>query len=86
MLWYYIILFISTVLGYAFNWLPKVETLPLILGVDIDAQLVSGMGMFYTYAQAVWPIYIVFQGALILLAYYAIKMVLRFFLGHRAPH
>ena len=85
MIWYYFILFVTTLLTAVFDWLPKITTLPTILGVDIDAQLTAGMGFFYTYTAAVWPIRDVFVGFLILLSYYAIKMVLRFFLGHRAP-
>lgn len=85
MIWYYVILFITSILSAAFSWLPKVTTLPTILGVDIDSQLTSGMGMFYTFANAVWPIKDVFYGMLALLTYYAIKMVLTFFLGARAP-
>lgn len=86
MIWYYIILFITTVLTEAFSWVPKITTLPDILGVPIDADLVSGMGMFYTYTAAVWPIQDVFRAlVLVILPYYAIKMVLRFILGQRAP-
>lgn len=85
MIWYYLILFVTNLLTAVFNWLPKVETLPTILGVDIDAQLTAGMGLFYAYTAAVWPVHDVFIGFLILLSYYATKMVLRFFLGHRTP-
>jgi len=85
MIWYYLLLFFTTLLTATFSWLPKIETLPTVLGVDIDTQLSTGVGMFYTFASAVWPVYDVFLGMLILLTYYTIKMVLRFFLGHRAP-
>lgn len=85
MIWYYLILFVTTLLTAAFSWLPQITTLPTFLGVDIDSQLSSGVGMFYTFAGVVWPVQIVFSGFLVLLGYYGIKMVLRFFLGHRAP-
>lgn len=85
MIWYYLILFITTLLTATFSWLPKVETLPTVLGVDIDTQLTNGLGMFYTVSDTIWPLRDVFLGALVLLSYYSIKMVLRFFLGHRAP-
>lgn len=85
MIWYYVILFITTTLSAAFSWLPKITTLPTILGVDIDGQLSSGMASFYGFANVFWPIKDVFLGALVLFAYYGIKMILRFFLGHRAP-
>jgi hypothetical protein len=85
MIWYYFILFFTSVLTAAFSWLPKVDALPHILGVDIDAQLSSGVGMLYAFSSAVWPIADVFEGLLVLLGYYGIKMIMRFFLGHRAP-
>lgn len=85
MIWYYFLLFITSLLTAAFSWLPKVETLPTILGVDIDGQLSTGMGSFLTFAQAIWPIYDVYLGAMVLLSYYAVKMVLKFLLGARAP-
>jgi hypothetical protein len=85
MIWYYLILFLTSLLSAVFSWLPKVTTLPTILGVDIDTQLAQGVGAFYTVANVIWPIKDVYYGALVLLGYYAMKMVLRFFLGGRAP-
>lgn len=85
MIWYYVILFITSVLNAAFSWLPQVTALPTIAGIDIDAALNTGMGSFLSFAKAVWPIYDVYLGFLVLTGYYAIKVVLRFFLGHRAP-
>jgi hypothetical protein len=43
------------------------------------------MGSVYTFANAIWPIRDVLDGFAFLMAYYAVKMALRFFLGHRAP-
>lgn len=85
MIFYYIILFVSTLLTEVFSWLPVVHTLPPILGVDIDTQLSQGMGMFYAFATAIWPLLDVFYGFLALMFYYSVKMVLRIFLGARAP-
>ena len=85
MIWYYLILFITSILTATFSWLPKVETLPEILGVDIDAQLSSGVGMFYALTDTFWPLRDIFLGALVLFGYYAVKLILRAFLGHRAP-
>lgn len=86
MIWYYLILFVTTVLTAAFSWLPQVNTLPNILGIDIDTQLSQGMSMLYNFANSIWPIHDVLLGMIFLLGYYGIKMVLTFFLGHRAPH
>lgn len=72
-------------LNILLSWLPTISTLPEVFGYDIDSQLVSGMGMFNTFAGAFWPVSIVFSGFLFLAGYYFIKMVLKFFLGHRAP-
>ena len=85
MIWYYILIFITTLLTEIFSWLPKIDTLPSILGVDIDSQLISGVALFNAYSDVVWPIADVFTAFLLLLAYYVIKIVLRFFLGNRAP-
>jgi len=68
-----------------FSFLPLVETLPQIGGFDIDASLMSGIGGFQTFITAIWPLYDVWLGFLFLMSYYAIKMLLKFFLGHRAP-
>ena len=87
MVFMYILQFVVAVLGGLLDilHLPTIETLPTILGVDIDTQLSQGVGMFYTFADAIFPIYDVFLGLLVLMGYYAVKMGLRFFLGHRAP-
>ena len=85
MIWYYLILFTTSLLNVVFSWLPKVETLPNLMGVDIDATLVNGIGMLYSFNSTFWMIGDVMTGFLVLLGYYAIKIVLIVFLGHRAP-
>ena len=72
-------------LGALFIWSPLITTLPIILGFDIDAALVTGVGQFKTLAQTFWPWEYVFYGLLVILGYFAIKQVLKFFLGSRAP-
>ncbi len=78
--------FIAT-LAIVFNvvGLPTITTLPTINGYDIDAALVGGMSAFWTYANAVWPVRDMFLGFMALAFYFAVKMLLQFFLGHRAP-
>jgi hypothetical protein len=73
------------VIGAIFSILPIVYTLPTIAGYDIDAALVSGIGQFNVFTTAFWPLSVMFQGFLVIMLYYALKMGLRFFLGHRAP-
>lgn len=43
MIWYYIILFITSILTAAFSWLPAVEELPL----GMDDALTTAIGYFY---------------------------------------
>jgi hypothetical protein len=87
MIWYYLILFITKVLTAVFTalQLPIVETLPTILDVDIDAMLVQGVSIANSAAHVFWPIYKMFLGTLTILGYLVVKMMLRAFLGHRAP-
>lgn len=71
--------------GAIFSWLPVVTTLPTIGGFDIDAALVSGMGIFNYYCTIVWPIHTIFLGFLVLMGYYTLKVGLRVFFGNRTP-
>ncbi len=85
MIWYYLILFITTLLTAVFSWLPTVATLPQILGVDVDTYLVQAVGYFYAFINAFWVLGDLFGAVLFYIGYLALKMVLRFILGHRAP-
>lgn len=76
---------IVLVVGAIFAWLPDVTVLPTIGGYDIDSAFVTGIGSFNTFTQTFWPLKIVFTGFLFLMGYYAIKIGVKFFLGHRAP-
>ncbi len=76
---------IVLIIGVIFSWLPVVEKLPEFMGYDIDTALVSGVGYIQTFFATFWPLAIVFQAFLILMAYYSIKIVVRLFLGSRAP-
>ena len=87
MIWYYVILFINNVFVAVFYaiGLGPVDTLPTILGYDIDAALSGGVAMVHSLSGLFWPIWYMFLGALSVLGYHVLKMVLRMFLGHRAP-
>ncbi len=67
------------------SWLPQILTLPTVLGFDLDSALILGIGEMTNLFNTFWPLAIIFQGFLVLLAYYSIKMLLRLLLGHRAP-
>lgn len=75
---------IVMVLGAIFIWLPQVDRLPKIVGVDVDTALINGVSQVRFVAEHFWVIGIVFEGLLFLLVYYILKMVLRFFLGSRS--
>lgn len=70
-------------LGGIFSWLPQVLTLPTIAGFDIDAYMQQGIGFLNTIMVAFWPLYIMFQGFLVLMGYFMVKMILKFFFGSR---
>lgn len=74
------------ILGAFFSFFPKVDTLPTVAGLDLDATLVSGMAEINTVFTSLWYLQDIFYGFLALLLYYGIKLIARLFLGHRAPH
>ncbi len=83
-----VILFLNllvTIVGIVFSWLPRIDTLPNMFGFDIDNALIIGMGYLNTFFKTFWPLQIMFEGFLVLLGYFLIKMTIRFFAGHRTP-
>jgi len=86
MIWYYVILFVTSLFTAAFSWVPQITTLPVIFGVDIDAQLIAAMQIFFLAMDSFWYLSDIFIGALFLMTYYAIKLGLKLFFGHRVPH
>lgn len=88
MIWTYLLLFIATMLTNLLSLLhlQRVDALPDILGIDVDGTLVSGVSLAHTFFTVFWPVYYMFIGALFILGYVGLKnLVLRFFLGNRAP-
>lgn len=65
--------------------LSVVTTLPTIGGYDIDSALVTGTAELRTFATAFWPVADMLLGFVALMGYFAVKMMLGFILGHRAP-
>jgi hypothetical protein len=76
---------IVNILTVIFGWLPSIQTLPKIMGFDIDSALVTGMGQLNTVISSVWVLGYLMGGFLVIMGYYGLKMTLRFFLGSRAP-
>jgi len=88
MIWTYLILFLVSAFTQLLVvlHLQAVITLPTILGVDVDADLVQGVGIAHTFFNTFWPVYYMFIGALFILGYLVVKNIaLRTFLGHRTP-
>lgn len=71
--------------GAVFSLLPQITTLPTIAGFDIDSALVSGVGQMRAFFVAFWPLAILMQGFAALMAYFILKMGLKFLFGSRAP-
>lgn len=76
---------IVLVIGAIFSILPEVSTLPSVGGFDIDAALVAGIGQLNAFFTAFWPLSIMFQGFLVIMGYHALKIGIKFLIGHRAP-
>ncbi len=73
---------IVSIIFYAFD---PITTLPIIGGVDIDSMLVTAVGWMNRIFVAFWPVEIMFHAFLFIMSYYATKLILKFFLGHRVP-
>ncbi len=87
MIWYYFVTFITTLLTVVFSTLlDKVTALPTILSVDVDTFLRTLLGFFFSFADLIWPLLDIYQGALYLMLYYiGSRIILKMFLGSRAP-
>ena len=81
-----IINFILLVVGLVFSIIPAVETLPLIFGVDIDAELVAGVGYLNSFILGFWVFGWLIKGALVIVGYHISKRLLTFIFGSRTPH
>lgn len=66
-----------------FGWLPQIQTLPKIVGFDLDSALVTGMGQFNTVVSSVWVLGYLMGGFLTIMGYFGLKMVINLFLGSR---
>ena len=77
---------VVAVLSVVFMWLPTVNTLPTIMGFDIDNAFINGMGQLNTIMTSVWVLQYLFGGFLVIMGYHFFKMILIFILGSRAPH
>lgn len=87
MIFYNLFLGFVVLIGAVLNalHLPLITALPSVLGVDVDGSMVLGMGYFYTFVSAFWPIHDLFVAVIFYVGYLAIKISLRLALGHRAP-
>jgi len=81
MIWYYLILFITSLLNAVFSWLPTVEVLPL----GMDSALTTSVGYFRGLMSIFPPFETLFIVAFWYLSFKLVLVVLKFFIGHRAP-
>ena len=68
-----------------FSLLPQVNTLPTVIGFDIDATMVTAISTYNTFAQVVWPLHYLLLGFLTIVGYEVTKIIVRAILGHRSP-
>lgn len=73
------------ILSIIFQGLPKITTLPTVVGFDLDSALVQGVGYLNTIFTVYWYLKDMFYGALVIFIYYGVKMVLKAVLGSRTP-
>lgn len=86
MIFYYVILFISNLLNAVFSFLPSITALPTILGYNTDSAMLQGVGSFQSFSASIWPLRDLFVAALFWVGYLSLKLIVRVFLGSRAPH
>lgn len=86
MIWYYCILFISALLTAAFSFLPTVTTLPTVIGINVDALLVQAVSGFTALAASMWPLRDLFIAMMVWYSYKVLLLLIKLFLGARAPH
>lgn len=80
-----ILQFVVAILAALLSWLPNVSSLPTVLGVDVDANMINAMSYFYSATDSFWPVRDLFIGVLFYTTYLGIKLLARLMLGHRAP-
>ncbi len=84
MIWYYVILFCTTLLTAVFTWIPKVTVLPAIIGIDTDYWMNLVFSDAFAFLTVLWPLQDIYYASLFLLTYYVFKnIVLKLFLGNR---
>jgi len=82
MIFYYFVLFFTSVLNLAFAWVPTVTELPF----GIDGFFLDAIGYVESFIHIFWPLQPVWN---VLLIYIPIKLsllVLKVILGSRVPH
>ena len=75
--------FIVIALNTLTSWVPSIDTLPTILGINVDYELEFYVSMIYRVKDSFWLLQDLFTATLVVLGYMTTKVVLRFFLGSR---
>ena len=79
----YLLQIAVVMINFVFSWLPSVDKLPTILGIDTDYQLEYYIGMIYRLSDSFWLIGDIIVVFIILIGYFVKKRTLRFFFGAR---
>jgi len=82
MIWYYVILFFTSVLNVAFSWVPRVTELPF----GVDNFLSLGFGYAQSFTQEVWIFAPVYACILFYIHFKLVMIIMKVFLGARAPY
>jgi hypothetical protein len=74
MIWVYILKLISSLLALVFSFLPKVVTLPMIGGFDVDSAMVTTFGYFH-YITSIFPPFATLFYAMVFFYTYKVTML-----------
>jgi len=73
MIWYYLLLFIGSVLSFMTSWLPVVETLPF----NMDEYFSTAVGSFKSFMEIFPPLQVIWSAFLIYVGFRVILLTMR---------
>jgi len=82
MIFYYLVLFFTSILNVAFSWMPTVTELPF----GIDGFTLTAVGYLQAFVQIFWPIAPFYNFILFYIPFKLAIIVLKVFLGARTPY
>jgi len=78
MIWTYLLNLLFSFLNILFSWLPRVETLPVINGFDVDSALLTVSSFFHYFAESLPPLATLLYALLFFYSYKLTMLILRF--------